>query len=234
MITLLIKINTDTAIIKVLICSLKIQIQPKPGLCSHFPHFPLLVFSYVFSLSLSLRLTSAPWVNPARGNCQTIQQKIPSIYPKFDAGPNWQGHLGCWFDSRRPLLVEDCQHYGHICASLMMRCVSFMTLAILKLWQIFKKAKIWFGRFFWSFYYMNDPQWCTVCHCVSFMMHYASLMTHSASLCDHSVGSPLYRGHLQSSAAGGRTVWHSQSSVPSRIQAPHISEINKIYPEYRD
>ena len=30
------------------------------------------------------------------------------------------------------------------------------------------------------------------------MMHCASSMTHSASLCDHNVGSPLYRGRLQS------------------------------------
>ena len=29
-------------------------------------------------------------------------------------------------DCRRPLLVEDCQHYGRTCASLMMHCASFM------------------------------------------------------------------------------------------------------------
>ena len=30
-------------------------------------------------------------------------------------------------DCRHPLLVEDCQHYGCTCASLMMHCASFMT-----------------------------------------------------------------------------------------------------------
>ena len=29
-------------------------------------------------------------------------------------------------DCRRPLLVEDCQHYGRTCASLMAYCASFM------------------------------------------------------------------------------------------------------------
>ena len=73
-----------------------------------------------------------------------------------------------------------------------------------RLWQYWSFGRFLKGKnmvwkiFFGSFYYMNDAQWCTVRHCVSFMMHCASLMMHSASLCDHNVGSPLYRGRLQS------------------------------------
>ena len=58
-------------------------------------------------------------------------------------------------DCRRPLLVEDCQHCGRTCASLMMHCASFMThmrhsatLAILKLWQNFKYQKYDLEDFF--------------------------------------------------------------------------------------
>ena len=64
------------------------------------------------------------------------------------------------------------------------------TLAILELWCIFKRQKLAWEIFF-SFFYMNDTL-CVIVH------HRASLMMHCASLCDHSVGSPLYRGRLQS------------------------------------
>ena len=62
---------------------------------------------------------------------------IPQICPSFSHRAladlymsNWayteQTSIHCIFDCRRPLLVEDCQHYGRTRASLMMHCASFM------------------------------------------------------------------------------------------------------------
>ena len=73
-------------------------------------------------------------------------------------------------------------------------------------WRTLRLLQFWsFGRFFKrqkfgleDFLVILLYEWRTVRHCVSFMTHCASLKTHSASLCDHNVGSPLYRGRLQS------------------------------------
>ena len=69
------------------------------------------------------------------------------------------------------LYIEDCQHFGCTVHHTMMYSASFMMhydaqcdFGNLKHWQIFKMHKIWFGRFFFPFYYMNDALCVIVRH----------------------------------------------------------------------
>ena len=88
--------------------------------------------------------------------------------------------------------------WSHMCIINDALCIIYDTQwCTVQLWQFwsfgrfFKRQEYNLEDFFVSFYYMNDAQWRTVHHCVSFMMDCASLMMHSALLCNHTVGSPL-------------------------------------------